>query len=125
MRAYVHGARANPPRVVALILIGVVYFGLARLSLLLAFESTNASPVWPPSGFALTVLLAVGRRAWPALAVGAWIANAVTFVTNGAPLGAGVLLASFAIALPLAESPRGRASYPIRFCARLWLASCA
>jgi signal transduction histidine kinase/CheY-like chemotaxis protein len=99
MRAYVHGARANPPHVVALILIGVVYFGLARLSLLLAFESTNASPVWPPSGFALTVLLAVGRRAWPALAVGAWIANAVTFVTNGAPLGAGVLLASFAIAL--------------------------
>ena len=85
--------------VVALVLVAIVYFGLARLSLLLAFEGTNASPVWPPSGFALAILLALRGRGWQGIACGAFVANAVTFMTNGVPFGVNVVLASLAIAL--------------------------
>ncbi|HET9931675.1 MAG TPA: MASE1 domain-containing protein, partial [Polyangiaceae bacterium] len=99
MRALFLRAQAERQRVVALVLVAIVYFGIARLSLLLAFEGTNASPVWPPSGFALAILLVLRRGLWPGVASGAFVANAVTFITNGAPLGWKVLLASTVIAL--------------------------
>ncbi|MFZ5894914.1 MAG: ATP-binding protein [Myxococcota bacterium] len=99
MRALLKSAQASGPRGVMVVLVAVVYFGLARLSLLLAFHGTNASPVWPPSGFALTMVLLFGRSTAPGIALGALIANAVTFITNGAALDARVLLASLIIAL--------------------------
>src|SRR5438105_14586857 len=36
------------------------------------------TPVWPPTGIALAALLLLGRRFWPAVALGALIANATT-----------------------------------------------
>ncbi|MGC4087158.1 MAG: ATP-binding protein [Polyangiaceae bacterium] len=96
---YPNNGRPPHSRAVVTVLVGVVYFGLARLSLLLAFQGTNASPVWPPSGFALTMVIAFGRITWPGIALGALVANAVTFVTNGAELDMNVLLASAVIAL--------------------------
>ena len=32
--------------------LALIYYGAARLGLLLAFASTNVTPVWPPSGIA-------------------------------------------------------------------------
>jgi len=68
-----------------LLLIGVValiYYAAARLGLMLAFENTNASPVWPPSGIAFAAILLFGYRVWPGILLGAFVANAVVFAAN-------------------------------------------
>ena len=75
----------------------VVYYCLARWSLLLAFEGTNASPIWPPSGVAFGAMLLLGRRVWPAIAIGAFSANLAVFSANY-PVGLTTLTASAAIA---------------------------
>jgi len=73
----------NPVRTGTRILfVAVIYFLLARLSLLLAFEDSNATPVWPPSGFALAMILLAGRMIAPGIAIGAFTANLVVFIAN-------------------------------------------
>ena len=61
-----------------LLLILVAYYLAARMGLLLSFRHTNVSPVWPPSGIAVAALLLLGRRVWPALTLGALLANLST-----------------------------------------------
>ncbi len=60
-----------------LILAGVYYLA-AMLGLSLAFEQVNTSPVWPPSGIAISALLYFGLRSWPGIFIGALIANLIT-----------------------------------------------
>lgn len=60
-------------------LVAAGYFLLAKSGLALASLHPSASPVWPPSGFALASLLLWGNRLWPAIAAGAFLANASTF----------------------------------------------
>lgn len=62
-----------------ILIIGAGYFILARMSLLLSFQTSNASPVWPPSGFAFAVLLIFGYRITPGILLGAFAANFVVF----------------------------------------------
>jgi signal transduction histidine kinase len=64
--------------------VALLYYGAARLGLLLAFEKTNASPVWPPSGVALAAVLLLGYRVWPGVATGAFLANVAVFSANRA-----------------------------------------
>jgi signal transduction histidine kinase/ActR/RegA family two-component response regulator len=64
--------------------LAVVYVAAAHLGLSLAFSVRQVSPVWPPTGIAIAVLLRLGPRYWPAIAVGALVANLGT----GAPIGA-------------------------------------
>lgn len=78
--------------------LAIVYYFLARWSLLLAFEGTNASPVWPPSGMALAAILLLGRGVWPAIAIGAFAANLMAFTAHH-PLGVPTIAASTAIAI--------------------------
>lgn len=76
-----------PPRAKQLALVAavaVVYYVAARFSLLLAFEKTNASPVWPPSGLAFAAMLLLGRGIWPGILLGAFLANVGTFLANQA-----------------------------------------
>ena len=61
-------------------IIAFIYYILARLSLNLAYENSNASPIWPPSGFALAMVLILGRNILPGIFVGALVANFITFV---------------------------------------------
>jgi signal transduction histidine kinase len=63
------------------LLIAGAYYPAARLGLLLQFQHTDVTPVWPASGLAVASLLIFGRRHWPALAVAAFLAN----LTNGLP----------------------------------------
>ena len=63
------------PRGVMLALLVVGYITAGRIGLLLAFANENASPVWAPTGLAIGALLLVGLRAWPAVALGAFIVN--------------------------------------------------
>jgi len=72
------------------LLIAAIYFGAARLGLLVAVQNTNASPVWPPSGIALAALLLLGYRIWPAIMLGAFAANVTTFYANHVSLAASI-----------------------------------
>ena len=60
-----------------------VYFAAAKLGLMIAFEKTNASPIWPPTGVALAAVLLYGYRIWPGITIGAFLANISTFLANG------------------------------------------
>jgi PAS domain S-box-containing protein len=53
----------------------VVYFVVAKLSLLTAIPPGYATSVWPPSGMALAAILLVGNRVWPGIWIGAALAN--------------------------------------------------
>jgi PAS domain S-box-containing protein len=70
--------RTTTKYMVELAVVGLVYFALAKLGLLLASIHPSATPIWPPTGFALAVLLLRGYRIAPAIFAGALLANATT-----------------------------------------------
>jgi signal transduction histidine kinase len=73
------GARPWPLRRLGLLLVlSAVYFGAAKLGLTLAIVHASATAVWPPTGIALAGLLLLGYGAWPAIALGAFVANLTT-----------------------------------------------
>lgn len=64
-------------------LLGAVtaaYYGTAKLGLALAFAHSSVTAVWAPTGIALAALLLWGYRLWPAVALGAFLANLGTGV---------------------------------------------
>jgi signal transduction histidine kinase len=65
-----------------IIITASVYFTLARLSLLLQFSASNATPIWPPSGFAFAMIILRGNRISPGIFIGAFAANLVVFLSN-------------------------------------------
>jgi integral membrane sensor domain MASE1 len=60
--------------------VGAVYYGTAKLGLSLASMNASISAVWPPTGIALAALIFWGYRMWPAVLVGALLANGWTGV---------------------------------------------
>jgi len=58
--------------------IAAVYVVAAKAGLALAFVHPSATAVWAPTGLALAALLLFGRGAWPAIFLGAFIANITT-----------------------------------------------
>ncbi len=68
-------------------IVTAAYFLAAELGLSLASVHTNVSPVWPPTGIAIAVLLIFGRRLWPAILIGAFLANLWTNVSVPVALG--------------------------------------
>ena len=68
-------------------LVAGVYFGAAKFGLTLGYENTSITAVWPPTGIALVALLLGGYRMWPAVALGAFLANSWTGVPLPAVLG--------------------------------------
>jgi diguanylate cyclase (GGDEF)-like protein len=77
-------------RILAIAGLGVVYFVAAKLGLKLAFLYPSASSVWPGTGIALAAMLLLGYRVWPAIFLGAFLANLTT---------AGSVATSFGIAV--------------------------
>ncbi len=73
---------AAPRRVLrelpGLLALAVVYFAAAKLGLMLAFVHASATAVWPPTGIALASMLLLGPRVWPAILLGAFLANVTT-----------------------------------------------
>jgi diguanylate cyclase (GGDEF)-like protein len=67
---------------------GLVYFVAAKLGLQFASVHPNASAVWVPTGISLTAFLVLGYKVWPAIFLGAFLANVTT---------AGSVLTSIAI----------------------------
>src|SRR5262245_39584258 len=60
------------------ILTAAVYVAGAKMGLRLAFVADQVTVVWPPTGIALCAVLLLGYRIWPAIAIGAFIANLTT-----------------------------------------------
>ena len=60
------------------LLIVLVYFASAKLGLSLAGATKQVTLVWPPTGIALFVLFVFGLNKWPAVALGAFLANITT-----------------------------------------------
>jgi PAS domain S-box-containing protein len=87
LSAPVQIGRREVPYLIALLLGAAAYFLAAELGLLLASLNKTVSPVWPASGLAVAFLTICGRRCWPAILVGAWLAN--TFI--GGPISAAAI----------------------------------
>jgi signal transduction histidine kinase/integral membrane sensor domain MASE1/ActR/RegA family two-component response regulator len=69
--------------------VTAVYVAAARLGFGLAFVAEQVTTVWAPTGIAAAALLLWGRRLWPAVYAGAFLANAGT----NAPLWSAALIA--------------------------------
>jgi len=82
-----------------LLLATGAYYLLARLGLMLALAQSNASPIWPPSGFAVVLLLRYGRQSWPAIFAGAFLANLAVFHGNNVASLPALLTVSLTIAI--------------------------
>ncbi len=61
-----------------ILLLAVIYYGTARLGLLLAIPPGYATAIWPPSGFALAGILLLGIRYWPGILLGSFASNLFT-----------------------------------------------
>lgn len=72
------------------VLLAVVYFAAARLSIELAVPPGYASPIWPPSGIASGALLIWGRALWP----GAWLGAALVNYTVNQSTGLAAWIAT-------------------------------
>jgi integral membrane sensor domain MASE1 len=59
---------------------------LAKLSLALASIHPSATPIWPPTGYALAAVLLLGYRVFPAIFLGALLANFTTAGSLGTSL---------------------------------------
>ena len=70
-----------------LVVVAAVYYGSAKLGLELAFETRSVTAVWPPTGIALAAVVLWGSRMWPAIALGAFLANSWTGIPLYAVLG--------------------------------------
>ena len=77
-------------RAAELIALFLLYVGSARLGLSLGPVSGFAALVWPPTGIALAALLLRGVRVWPAVMLGAIVANVLTGATFWVAVGIGV-----------------------------------
>jgi PAS domain S-box-containing protein len=55
--------------------VAVAYIGSARLGFQVAYVAEQVTTVWAPTGIALAALLLWGRQLWPAIWLGAFLAN--------------------------------------------------
>ncbi len=60
-----------------LVIVAVIYFGLAESALLLPVLNPAATPLWPATGVALGIILLRGYRVWPAIFAGCLVAHVV------------------------------------------------
>src|SRR5262245_13121988 len=70
--------------------VAVAYVAAAAIGFRLAFVAEQITTVWAPTGIAVAALLAGGLRLWPAVWMGALIANA----TSSAPLWTAFVIAT-------------------------------
>src|SRR5436190_1161479 len=82
--------RISPGMLAIGVAVAVAYAAAANLGFRVAFIAEQVTTVWAPTGIALAALLLGGLRFWPAIWVGAFIANAGT----GAPLWTAFVLAT-------------------------------
>jgi PAS domain S-box-containing protein len=80
-------ARERVRDVAWFLVVSGAYIGAAKLGLSLDVSHGVITPVWAPSGIALASLLILGVRFWPAVALGAFVANATSDASLGVAAG--------------------------------------
>jgi signal transduction histidine kinase/DNA-binding response OmpR family regulator/integral membrane sensor domain MASE1 len=79
-----HGAPSSRwDDVLKIAAFSLIYFSVARLTLLLTAPETHASPIYLPAGIAFSCLLLFGKRLWPGVFLGAMGSNLVAFMESG------------------------------------------
>jgi PAS domain S-box-containing protein len=71
---------------VIIAVLAAAYFAAAKFGLSLAYATPQVTAVWPPTGIAFAAMFFLGRKYWPGIFVGAFLANAATnepFVVAG------------------------------------------
>ena len=72
-----HGVLQAVAYILELFAIAGAYFGVAVSGLLIPWINPTATPLWPPTGLALALMLIRGYRIWPAIFVGGFFSTAV------------------------------------------------
>jgi len=87
------------------LLVAAAYVIAARIGFRVAFVAEQVTTVWPPTGLAEAALILWGRSLWPAIWLGAFIANANASVPIwvAAAVAVGNTLESFIVASLLAR----------------------
>jgi PAS domain S-box-containing protein len=106
-------ARSAATYLVELSIVAASYIGLAASVLLLPEINPAATPLWPPTGFALALVLLRGYRIWPAILVGSlspYLMADRSFLELGS-VGIGTLLATFAGTWLIGRWSNGRQTF--------------
>ena len=83
--------RSFPRRLLVLALLAAVYFAAAKSSLtFFASINASASAIWPPTGITLAAFLLLGYDIWPAILIGAFLANLTTQGSVATSIGIGI-----------------------------------
>jgi PAS domain S-box-containing protein len=82
--------RAIASRFATALAVMLLYVGAGKLGLHFASVHVSASPIWPPAGLALSALLLLGYRVWPAVFIGAFVVNITT--AGSAPTSLGIAI---------------------------------
>ena len=93
--------------------VAVVYILAGVVGLSFAHLHPVVTPIWPSAGIAVAALLVVGLRAWPAVAIGAFITNLIVLRDGGlsAAIAAGNTLECVGAAALTMRVARGRLAF--------------
>ena len=93
-----HGVLQAVAYILELFAIAGAYFGVAISGLLIPWINPTATPLWPPTGLALALMLIRGYRIWPAIFVGGFFATAISggSVSEAACIALGTPIAAMA-----------------------------
>src|SRR5215472_19384631 len=76
-------------------IIAVLYIGFASTAQLLPAIAAAQTPLWPPTGLALAIILLRGYRSWPGIFIGSLAATTIaagTLTVQGPALALGSML---------------------------------
>src|ERR671933_631213 len=82
----------NRTHLLQAVLMAVLYFGLAKGSLVFAAVNGYATPIWPASGIALAAILLLGYHLWPGVFLGGCMAHFVGEQLTGAAFLSGLCI---------------------------------
>lgn len=67
------------PRIVAIVVLALVYYSTAEISRHVAATPQSVTPVWPPDGFASAAVIILGYQVLPGVLIGSFLANIWAF----------------------------------------------
>jgi diguanylate cyclase (GGDEF)-like protein len=99
-----------PRYLLTLAALASLYFLAAKLGLAFALVNPSATAIWPPTGIALAAFLVLGLETWPAILLGAFLANLTTqgSIATSLCIGAGNTLEGIVGALLVNRFAQGR-----------------
>ncbi|MET9229417.1 MASE1 domain-containing protein [Lentzea sp. NPDC003310] len=77
--------------------VAVAYYATAQVGLVLALVEGQVTPLWLPTGISVAALLMSGRKVWPGITLGAFVAN----IGLGAPVFSALVITAGNTAAPL------------------------